>query len=61
MRRAAAVLILGVVIALTAQFALDGWAAQSDLNHWVQHGLLFWSGVAVGCAVINLYLAGRRR
>ena len=61
MRRAAAVLILGVVIALTAQFALDGWAGESDLNHWVQHGLLFWSGVAVGCAVIHLYLAGRRR
>jgi hypothetical protein len=61
MRRAAGLLLLGVVLALSAQFALDGWAEQSDLNHWVQHGLLFWSGVAVGCAVIQLYLAGRRR
>lgn len=61
MRRAAALLLLGVTIALLAQFPLDGWSGQSDLNHWIQHGLLFWSGIAVGCAVVLLYLASKRR
>jgi len=50
-----------VTTALLAQFALDGWSGQSDLNHWIQHGLLFWSGIAVGCAVVQLYLASKRR
>jgi hypothetical protein len=61
MRRAVALLLLGVAIALIAQFPLQGWTEQSDLNHWIQHGLLFWSGIAVGCGVIQLYLASRRR
>jgi hypothetical protein len=60
-RRAATLLLLGAAIALLAQFPLDGWSEQSDLNHWIQHGLLFWSGIAVGCAVVVLYLAGKRR
>lgn len=61
MKRAAALVVLGAVVALVAQFPLDGWAAQSDLNHWIQHGLLFWSGIAAGCGITQLYLAGRRR
>jgi hypothetical protein len=60
-KRAAALLLLGVTVAVLAQFPLDGWSEQSDLNHWIQHGLLFWSGIAVGCAVVQLYLASRRR
>jgi hypothetical protein len=59
-RRAGLLLLLGVAVALTAQFFLDSWSAQSDFNHWIQHGLLFWSGVAVGCALVMLHLASRR-
>jgi hypothetical protein len=61
MRRAVALLLIGVAIALIAQFPLQAWTEQSDLNHWIQHGLLFWSGIAVGCGVTQLYLASRRR
>jgi len=60
-RRAAALLVLGVVIALITQFPLEAWSEQNDLNHWIQHGLLFWSGIAAGCGLLQLYLASRRR
>ncbi|HEY6398036.1 MAG TPA: hypothetical protein VIX82_11335 [Solirubrobacteraceae bacterium] len=47
--------VLGLGLALVSQFALDSWADESDLHHWEQHGLLFWSGVAVGIAAVSLY------
>lgn len=54
-------LIAGVAIALLAQFPLEPLANQSDLLHWIQHGLLFWSGIAVGISVIVLYRRGQRK
>jgi len=56
----AAILIAGVAVALTAQFLLDGWADGSDTAHQIQHGLLFWSGLMVGGAVLRLYQLGKR-
>ncbi len=54
-------LVVAVVIALLAQFPLEGWAEQNDLVHWIQHGLLFWSGVAAGVAALTLYRRGQRQ
>ena len=47
--------ILGLAVALVTQFSLDSWADESDLHHWTQHGLFFWSGVLVGLAGLSLY------
>ena len=54
-----ATLVACAVVALIAQFALDGWASQSELGDWVQHGLLFWAGIGAGGAVVTLYRSGR--
>jgi len=54
-------LLAGVFVTLLAQFALEGAADQSDLAHWIQHGLLFWGGIAVGVGGVVLLLRGRRR
>jgi hypothetical protein len=54
-------LIAAVAVALLAQFPLEPLADQSDLVHWIQHGLLFWSGIAVGVSVTLLYRQGQRK
>ncbi|HEV2013506.1 MAG TPA: hypothetical protein VGR77_06460 [Candidatus Dormibacteraeota bacterium] len=54
-------LIAGVAVALLAQFPLEPLANQSDLVHWIQHGLLFWSGIAVGISVTVFYRRGQRK
>jgi uncharacterized membrane protein (DUF441 family) len=54
-------LVAGVAVALLAQFPLEPLANQSDLVHWIQHGLLFWSGIAVGISVSVLYWRGQRK
>lgn len=54
-------LVAGVAVALLAQFPLEPLANQSDLVHWIQHGLLFWSGIAVGISVTVLYRRGQRK
>lgn len=53
-------LVSCAVVALVAQFGLDGWASQSELGDWVQHGLLFWAGIGAGGAVVMLYRSGQR-
>lgn len=58
---AAAVLLAAIAVALAAQFALDGLADEGDLWHWVQHGLLFWGGLATGASLVVLYRRGQRR
>ena len=59
--RVGAVLVLvGVAFALVAQFAMDRLADQSDFWHWTQHGLLFWSGLAVGVGALMLFQRGQR-
>ncbi len=53
-------LILGIVLVMLGQFVLDKLADTSDAWHWIQHGVLFAGGVAVGAAATVLYVAGRR-
>jgi hypothetical protein len=53
-------LVLGVAGALVGQFALDRWADASDLGHWIQHGVLFWSGLLAGAGLMTLYRQGQR-
>jgi hypothetical protein len=49
-----AVLIIGAATALVSQFALDDWASVSQLGDWIQHGMIFWGGLAVGTAMAAL-------
>ncbi len=44
-------LAAAVAVALLAQFVLDAWAEQSSFLHWIQHGLIFWSGLVAGAAL----------
>jgi ABC-type Mn2+/Zn2+ transport system permease subunit len=54
------VLAAGVAAALIAQFALSSWAESSQLNHDLQHGIIFVAGVSVGASLVALYRLGRR-
>ena len=54
-------LVAGVAVALLAQIPLEPLADQSDLLHWVQHGLIFWAGIAVGVSITLLYRRGQRK
>ena len=54
------VLIVGIALVMIGQFVLDRPADTSDAWHWIQHGVLFAGGLAVGGALTLLYLSGRR-
>jgi len=54
------VLVAGVALALVAQFALSSWAESSQLDHDLQHGIIFVAGVGVGASLVALYRLGRR-
>jgi ABC-type Mn2+/Zn2+ transport system permease subunit len=54
------VLLAGVALALIAQFALSSWAESSQLDHDLQHGIIFVAGIGVGAALVALYRRGRR-
>jgi hypothetical protein len=56
-----AVLVLGIVLVILGQWVLDGLADTSDTWHFIQHGVLFAAGLAVGGAVLRLYQVGQRR
>jgi hypothetical protein len=53
-------LVGGLLLALVAQFLLDSFADSSNLGHWTQHGLLFWSGLMAGAGVLRLHQLGSR-
>lgn len=54
-------LLAGVALVLVAQFPLEPLADQSDLLHWIQHGLIFWAGITVGVSGTLLYRQGQRK
>jgi hypothetical protein len=56
-----AALMAGIALVLIGQFVLDKLADTSDVWHWLQHGVLFAGGVAVGVAATRLYMAGRQQ
>lgn len=58
---ALAVLVAGASLALASQFVLDSWASISLLGDWVQHGLIFWGGVAVGTSLTVLHHLTHRK
>jgi hypothetical protein len=55
-----AALVAGIALVLIGQFVLDKPADTSDVWHWLQHGVLFAGGLAVGVAATRLYFAGRQ-
>lgn len=55
-----AVLVLGIILALIAQFPLDGLADTSDTWHMIQHGTFFVGGIIVGIGGTMLYVSGQR-
>jgi ABC-type Mn2+/Zn2+ transport system permease subunit len=54
------VLVTAVTVALIGQFALSSWAESSQLNHDLQHGIIFVAGIGVGASLVALYRLGRR-
>lgn len=54
-------LVVGLVLAILGQFVLDKLADTSDTWHYIQHGVLFVAGLAIGAAIVALYQAGQRR
>jgi hypothetical protein len=50
----------GIALVLIGQFVLDKPADTSDVWHWLQHGVLFAGGLAVGVAATRLNFAGRQ-
>ena len=58
---AAGLLLVALTAALLAQVAMDSLADRSDLWHWAQHAILFWSGVAAGASLVVLYRLGQGR
>jgi multisubunit Na+/H+ antiporter MnhB subunit len=57
----AVLVVVGVLMALGAQFLLDSLADTSDTWHWIQHGVTFAGGVTAGAAAAVLYAASRPR
>ena len=57
---AVGVLAASIAVALIAQFALSSWAESTQLNHDLQHGVIFVAGIGVGASLIALYRLGRR-
>jgi multisubunit Na+/H+ antiporter MnhB subunit len=60
-RSAAIVLIIGIALALIANYTLDSLADTSATWHEIQHGAFFLGGILVGCALTQLYQVARSR
>lgn len=54
-------LIVGVALALIANYTLDSLADTSDTWHQIQHGTFFVAGIFVGYALTQLYRVARSR
>ena len=53
-------IVVGLVLVIVGQFFLDSLADGSDTWHWIQHGVLFVGGLAIGSAATMLWASGRR-
>ncbi len=53
-------LILGIVLALVANYTLDSLADSSETWHQIQHGTFFVAGIFVGFGLTQLYRVLRR-
>ena len=58
---AAGALVVGLVVVIVGQFFLDSLADTSEAWHWIQHGMLFAGGLAVGFGVTTLYARGQAK
>ena len=54
-------LIIGIALALVANYTLDSLADSSDTWHQIQHGTFFVGGIFVGYALTALYRVARSR
>lgn len=54
-------LIVGIVLALVANYTLDSLADSSDTWHQIQHGTFFIAGILVGFGLTRLYGILRRQ
>lgn len=54
-------ILVGIALVLIGQFVLDHLADTSDTWHWIQHGVLFLGGIAIGAAGSILWASGRQR
>lgn len=54
-------IVLGIVLVVLGQFVLDGLADSNDTWHFVQHGVLFVAGAAIGASGALLWASGQRR
>jgi hypothetical protein len=58
---AAGALVVGLVVVIVGQFFLDSLADTGEAWHWIQHGMLFAGGLAVGFGVTTLYARGQAK
>ncbi len=54
-------IVIGIVLVILGQFFLDHLADTSDTWHYIQHGVLFVGGLAIGSALTLLYTRGQQR
>ena len=52
---------VGLVLVILGQFVLDSLADSSNAWHFIQHGVLFFGGIAIGVGGTLLYVRGQRR
>lgn len=53
-------IVVGLVLVIIGQFFLDGPADESQAWHWIQHGVLFAGGMAIGVGATMAWASGRR-
>lgn len=54
-------IVIGIVLVILGQFVLDSLADTSDTWHFVQHGVLFVGGLAIGVSGTLLWASSQRR
>lgn len=53
-------IVLGIVLVIVGQFFLDSLADSNDTWHFVQHGVLFVGGLAIGASGALLWVSSQR-
>lgn len=53
-------LVVGLLLVVISEFALDGLADGNETWHWIQHGTFFLGGLVTGVSATRVYLSEQR-